>query len=104
MSIPLYRNVAVKKLDFEQNDAAEKTYNTKAQKYKNTKFDKKILLSYFFVLPLFRVFVVNPFFLGTYKLGCLAMQILLVRFAKKTLILRPCFDIKKASTEKEEAC
>jgi len=54
--------------------------------------------------PLFRVFVVNPFFLDTYKLGCLAMHILLVRFAKKTLILRPCFDIKKASTEKEEAC
>jgi len=32
------------------------------------------------------------------------MQILLVRFVKKTLILTPCFDIKKASTEKEEAC
>jgi hypothetical protein len=34
----------------------------------------------------------------------LKSEIRLCPFAKKTLILTPCFDIKKASTEKEEAC
>jgi len=38
----------LKKLDFEQNDAAQKTYTTKARKYKNTKFNKKKFALLFF--------------------------------------------------------
>jgi hypothetical protein len=91
-----------------------KAYTTKARKYKNTKpfSAKKIIRFLIFscsrgasacaARPPFRVFVVNLFFLSTHKLGCLDLQILLFRFAKKTLILTPCFDIKKPPPKKKK--
>ena len=89
-------------------------YTTKARKYKNTKFNKKIFPIFSFscsrgasacaARPLFRVFVVN-FFLVKLSAGrSLEPENSIVFVCQEIIDFDTPFRYKKASTEIEEAC